>query len=184
MCPHKKGRRGLRDGRPLGDLNEENDTTDNDDDASSSEDDASSNGDLTGEASGGGFEPPLDLKTDARLDSLRRDNAVLQEIVRRQDQVLEEMDQRIREIQAATAQRQAELQALRAARARREAAAAAEEVTTSEQEKKAAEAACAQGGERVEKADGEVAKDGQECRSGGDDDGKEKSDDVVNSKKE
>ena len=183
MCPHKKGRRGLRDGRPLGDLNEENDTTDNNDDASSSEDDASSNDDLAGEVSGG-FAPPLDLKSDARLDSLRRDNAVLQEIVRRQDQVLEEMEQRTREIQAATAQRQAELQALRAARARREAAAAAEEVTTSEQEKKAAEAARAQGGERVEKADGEVAMDGQECRSGGDDDGKEKSDDVVNSKKE
>ena len=111
---------------------------------SSSGDDASSNDDLTGEVSGGGFEPPIDLKADARLDSLRRDNAVLQEIVRRQDQVLEEMDQRIREIQAATAQRQAELQALRAARARREAAAAAaaaEEVTTSEQEKKAAKAA-------------------------------------------
>ena len=49
-----------------------------------------------------------------------------------------------------------------------------EEVTTSE----AAEAARAQGGEEVEKADGEVAKDG------GDDDGKEKSDDVVDSKKE
>ena len=118
MCPHKKGRRGLRDDRPLGDLTQDNDTTDDDGDASSSEDDASSNDDLTGEVNGG-FAPPLDLKADARLDSLRRDNAVLQEIVRRQDQVLEEMDQRIREIQAATAQRQAELQALRAARARR-----------------------------------------------------------------
>ena len=161
MCPHEKGRRGLRDGRPLGDLNEENDTTDNDDDASSSEDDASSNDDLTGEVSGGGFEPPLDLKTDARLDSLRRDNAVLQEIVRRQDQVLEEMDQRIREIQAATAQRQAELQALRAARARREAAAAAaaaEEANALGQETEA-EAARVQDGAMDGEAAFEVVKD-------------------------
>ena len=180
MCPHKKGRRGLRDGRPLGDLNEENDTTDNDDDASSSEDDASSNDDLTGEVDGG-FAPPLDLKADARLDSLRRDNVILREIVRRQDQVLEEMEQRTREIQAATAQRQAELQALRAARARREAAAAeaaAEEVTTSEQEKEAAEAARAQDGETVKKTGSVVAK------SAGDDNGKGEVVDEVDNKKE
>ena len=179
MCPNEKGRRGLRDGRPLGDLNEENDTTDGGDDTSSSGEDASSGDDLAGEASGEGFEPPLDLKTDARVDSLRRDNAVLQEVVRRQDQVLAEMDQRIKEIRAATEQRQAELQALRAARARREAAAAAGEVTTSGQEKEAAEAARTQCGDGVEKADGEVDMDRPECGSGGGDDSREKSDDGV-----
>ena len=118
MCPPKKGRRGLRDGRPLGDLAENNNDSDNDEAANSSneeddssneeavssgsEDDASSHDDPIEEVNGG-FAPPLDLKADARLDSLRRDNMVLREIVRRQDQVLEEMAERTRQIQAATA---------------------------------------------------------------------------------
>ena len=122
MCPYKKGRRGRRDGMPLDGSNEEDGNTDNGGDASSDSD-----GDSTDEEGDGGLGPPPDLKADARLDSLRRDNAILQAVVREQDRVLAEMEQRTREIQAATAQRRAELDALRAARERRAAAAAAEE---------------------------------------------------------
>ena len=120
MCPYKKERCGRRDGRPFDGSNEEDDNTDNGGDASS-------DGDSTDEEGAGGLGPPPDLKADARLDSLRRDNAILQAVVREQDRVLAEMEQRTREIQAATAQRWAELDALRAARERRAAAAAAVE---------------------------------------------------------
>ena len=130
MCPHKEGGRELNDGRPLDGLDEDSDTT-NDEATDSSGDEAVE----AGGATGGGFEPPVGLKTTASLDALKRDNAILQEIVRRQDEVLVEMDLRIKEIKAATAQRQEELQALRAARALREAAAAAEQATKSVAEK-------------------------------------------------
>ena len=172
MCPHKKK---LRDGKPLCDLDEEREATDSGSDASSSEDEAGTDDDLAGEADGG-FAPPLDIKGDARLDSLRRDNLVLQEIIRVQDEVLEEMEQRTREIQAATAQRREELQALRAARAAREAAAAAaaaEEANTLGQE---TEAAHVQDGAMDGEAAGEVVKDG------GNDDGEGKLDDEDNKK--
>ena len=172
MCPHKKK---LRDGKPLCDLDEEREATDSGSDASSSEDEAGTDDDLAGEADGG-FAPPLDIKGDARLDSLRRDNLVLQEIIRVQDEVLEEMEQRTREIQAATAQRREELQALRAARAAREAAAAAaaaEEANTLGQE---TEAAHVQDGAMDREAAGEVVKDG--CN----DVGKGKLDDEDNKK--
>ena len=165
MCPHKKK---LRDDKPLCDLDEERE-------ASSSEDEADTDDDLAGEADGG-FAPPLDIKGDARLDSLRRDNLVLQEIIRVQDEVLEEMEQRTREIQAATAQRREELQALRAARAAREAAAAAaaaEEANTLGQE---TEAAHVQDGAMDREAAGEVVKDG------GNNVGKGKLDDEDNKK--
>ena len=174
MCPHKKK---LRDGKPLCGLDEERDATDSGGDASSSEDEAGTDDDLAGEVDGG-FAPPLDIKGDARLDSLRRDNLVLQEIVRRQDEVLEEMEQRTREIQAATAQRREELQALRAARAAREAAAAAaaaEEANALGQETEA-EAAHVQDGVLDEEAAFEVVKDA------GNDVVKEKMDDEDNKK--
>ena len=145
MCPHKKGGRELNDGRPLDGLDEDADTTDDeaDTETDNSEDEAIEAVEAGG-ATGGGFEPPVGLKTTASLDALKRDNAILQEIVRRQDEVLVEMDLRIKEIKAATAQRQEELQALRAARALREAAATAEQATESEAAT-AAEAAAAAG---------------------------------------
>ena len=120
MCPYKKGRLGRREGSPLDGLNEEDGNADNDGGASSDSGDDSTDGE--GE---GGLWPPPDLKADPRLDSLRRDNAILQAVVRHQDRVLAEMEERIREIKAATAQRQAELHALRAAREERERRAAA-----------------------------------------------------------
>ena len=157
MCPHKKK---LRDGKPLCDLDEEREATDSGSDASSSEDEAGTDDDLAGEADGG-FAPPLDIKGDARLDSLRRDNLILTEIIRVQDEVLADMEERTRQIQAATAQRREELHALRAARAAREAAAAAaaaEEANALGQETEA-EAAHVQDGVMDEEAAFEVVKD-------------------------
>ena len=200
MCPHKEGGRELNDGRPLDGLDEDADTTD--DEAGTETDSSGDEAVEAGGATGGGFEPPVGLKTTASLDALKRDNAILQEIVRRQDEVLAEMDLRIKEIKAATAQRQEELQALRAARALREAAAAAEEATTSEaaaaaeeaitsdeatttdKEKKTTEAACAQGDEISEKVDDEVTMDRPGCNAGHGVDIKEKSDDMAKDKTE
>ena len=148
MCPHKKKQ---RDDKPLCDLDEERE-------ASSSEDEADTDDDSAGEADGG-FAPPLDIKGDARLDSMRRDNLILTEIIRVQDEVLADMEERTRQIQAATAQRREELHALRAARAAREAAAAAaaaEEANTLGQE---TEAARVQDGAMDGEAAFEVVKD-------------------------
>ena len=166
MCPQKKKQ---REDKPLCDLDEERE-------ASSSEDEADTDDEAEAMEADAGFAPPLDIKGDARLDSLRRDNLVLQEIIRVQDEVLEEMEQRTREIQAATAQRREELHALRAARAAREAAAAAaaaEEANALGQE---TEAARVQDGAMDGEAAFEVVKDA------GNDVVKEKMDDEDNKK--
>ena len=161
MCPRKEGGRELNDGKPPGDLDEGNDTTDSEA-TDSSGDEADGNIDQVDGATGVGFEPQVGLKASARLDALKRDNQILQEVVRRQDEVLEEMDRRIKEIQEATRQRQVELQALRAARLLREAAAAAQQPTTSEAAATAEEAtstseACTKNDETPEKVDAEVS---------------------------
>ena len=149
MCPQKKKQ---REDKPLCDLDEERE-------ASSSEDEADTDDEAEAGEADAGFAPPLDIKGDARLDSLRRDNLILTEIIRVQDEVLADMEERTRQIQAATAQRREELHALRAARAAREAAAAAaaaEEANTLGQE---TEAARVQDGAMDGEAAFEVVKD-------------------------
>ena len=206
MCPHKEGGRELNDGRPLDGLDEDADTTN--DEADTETDSSGDEAVEAGGATGGGFEPPVGLKTTASLDALKRDNAILQEIVRRQDEVLVEMDLRIKEIKAATAQRQEELQALRAARALREAAATAEQATESEaataaeaaaaaeetivsneaaateEGMKTTEAACARSDEVSEKVSDEVTTTKPGCCTGQGVDIKENSDYMTKDKTE
>ena len=149
MCPQKKKQ---REDKPLCDLERE---------ASSSEDEADTDDEAEAMEADAGFAPPLDIKGDARLDSMRRDNLILTEIIRVQDEVLADMEERTRQIQAATAQRREELHALRAARAAREAAAAAaaaEEANALGQETEA-EAAHVQDGVMDVEAASEVVKD-------------------------
>ena len=151
MCPQKKKQ---QKDKPLCDLDEERE-------ASSSEDEADTDDEAEAGEADAGFAPPLDIKGDARLDSMRRDNLILTEIIRVQDEVLADMEERTRQIQAATAQRREELHALRAARAAREAAAAAaaaEEANALGQETEA-EAARVQDGAMDGEAAFEVVKD-------------------------
>ena len=147
MCPHKKKQ---REDKPLCDLDEERE-------ASSSED--KSDDEAEAMEADAGFAPPLDIKGDARLDSMRRDNLILTEIIRVQDEVLADMEERTRQIQAATAQRREELEALRAAREAAAAAAAAEEEAKALGRETEAEAAHVQDGVMDVEAAFEVVKD-------------------------